>query len=181
MWLTVLGAVLAYVPALVSNSLAVVFGGGTPMDFGFELKDGRLLGDGKTWRGFIGGGLSAALIGLVLALLLGDHLPMYPPSCRAVWIIMALSFGALLGDVGASFFKRRSGRERGKKTPVVDQYDFILGSFLAVILTAPDWTLNTYFRGDGIWAMMIILIGSPLLHKAVNVIGYRLGYKEEPW
>src|SRR2546427_13302198 len=43
-------------PAYVANPMAVVSGGGTPMDFGRTLRDGRrLLGDGKTWRGFAGG------------------------------------------------------------------------------------------------------------------------------
>src|SRR2546422_10015344 len=55
-------ALLAFwflLPAYVANPMAVVFGGGTPMDFGRALRDGRrILGDGKTWRGVARGGRS---------------------------------------------------------------------------------------------------------------------------
>ena len=39
-------------PALIPNSAAVLFGGGRPMDFGKSWRGKRLLGDGKTWKGF---------------------------------------------------------------------------------------------------------------------------------
>src|SRR2546426_9134833 len=58
-----------FLPAFVANPMAVVFGGGTPIDFGRILRDGeRLFGDGKTWRGLVGGTLIAALLGLPLTL-----------------------------------------------------------------------------------------------------------------
>ena len=64
-----LAAALAFwslLPAHAANPLAVVFGGGTPMDFGRSLRDGkRILGDGKTWRGFVGGAASGFVLGLV--------------------------------------------------------------------------------------------------------------------
>src|SRR2546426_2309087 len=45
-----------FLPAFVANPMAVVFGGGTPIDFGRTLRDReRLFGDGKTWRGLLGG------------------------------------------------------------------------------------------------------------------------------
>src|SRR3989454_11668937 len=48
-----------FLPAYVANPMAVVFGGGTPIDFGRTLRDGeRLFGDGKTWRGLVGGTLA---------------------------------------------------------------------------------------------------------------------------
>src|SRR6266571_4927476 len=53
--------------ALEANPMAVVFGGGTPIDFGRTLGDHeRLFGDGKTWRGLVGGTLSGAFLGLLL-------------------------------------------------------------------------------------------------------------------
>src|SRR2546427_7243325 len=57
-----------FLPAYVANPMAVVFGGGTPIDFGRTLRDGeRLFGDGKTWRGLVGGTLAGAFLGLLLA------------------------------------------------------------------------------------------------------------------
>ena len=44
------------IPAYIPNPAAALVGGGTPIDFGKCAKDGnRLFGDGKTWRGLIGG------------------------------------------------------------------------------------------------------------------------------
>ena len=40
--------VWVFVPALLPNSAAVVFGGGTPVDFGRSWRGKRILGDGKT-------------------------------------------------------------------------------------------------------------------------------------
>ena len=51
-----------YVPALLPNTFAPFVGGGTPVDFGKSWKGKRLLGDGKTWRGFIGGALIGGLL-----------------------------------------------------------------------------------------------------------------------
>src|SRR6266487_2676688 len=65
-----------FLPAFVANPMAVVFGGGTPIDFGRTLSDGeRIFGDGKTWRGLLGGTSSGALLGLVLAVPLNALAP----------------------------------------------------------------------------------------------------------
>ena len=52
----IIQALWLVLPAYVANASALIFGGGTPIDFGKKWKDGRrILGDGKTWRGlFIG-------------------------------------------------------------------------------------------------------------------------------
>src|SRR6266480_3733778 len=58
-----------FLPAFVANPMAVVFGGGSPIDGGRSLSDGqRMFGDGKTWRGLIGGTFSGAILGLLLSL-----------------------------------------------------------------------------------------------------------------
>src|SRR3989475_6474876 len=87
-------------PAYVANPMAVVFGGGTPMDFGRTLRDGRrLLGDGKTWRGVGGGVASGVRLGLLLATV-GP--PVDPRPSLGDWpgvlrILVLLPFGALPG------------------------------------------------------------------------------------
>ena len=49
----ILQALWLILPAYVANASAVLVGGGTPVDSGKNWKDGkRILGDGKTWRGF---------------------------------------------------------------------------------------------------------------------------------
>jgi CDP-2,3-bis-(O-geranylgeranyl)-sn-glycerol synthase len=51
-------------PAYLSNTFAVISGGRFPIDQGKIHSDGnRILGDGKTWSGLIGGTTGGILIG----------------------------------------------------------------------------------------------------------------------
>src|SRR2546425_10641575 len=53
-----------FLPAFVANPMAVVFGGGTPIDFRRTFRDReRPFGDGKTVRGLVGGTLSGGFPG----------------------------------------------------------------------------------------------------------------------
>jgi hypothetical protein len=82
--------------------------GGTPIDFGVRLKDGRrLLGSHKTWRG-----VAAAVVGCALAAEL----------LQVDWRLGA-GFGALsmLGDCLSSAWKRRRGYAPGRELFVLDQ------------------------------------------------------------
>src|SRR2546425_3674974 len=64
----ILQALWFFLPAFVANPMAVVFGGGTPIDFGRTLGDReRLFGDGKTWRGPVGGAVLGGVPGFVLS------------------------------------------------------------------------------------------------------------------
>ena len=171
-------------PAYVANPMAVVFGGGTPMDFGRTLRDGRrLLGDGKTWRGFVGGIASGSVLGLVLqsiASLVNPRLSSGEwPGVLGIFVL--LPFGALLGDLLGAFIKRRLGLARGAKAPGLDQYDFLIGTFLVLLLLAPSWWVARFWAGDGIWGLGFIILITPALHRVVNVIGFRWGHKREPW
>ena len=130
-------------PAYVANPSAVLFGGGAPMDFGRKMKSGgRILGDGKTWRGFFGGIFSAIVLGLIL---IGISIPFdeehfgFGAFPDFLVIIILMSTGALLGDVLGSFVKRRLGKKRGAKTPGLDQYDFLLGAWLLLIIFKTKW------------------------------------------
>ena len=171
-------------PAYVANPMAVVFGGGTPMDFGRTLRDGRrLLGDGKTWRGFVGGIASGFVVGLVLqsiASLVNPRLSFGEwPGVLGIFVL--LPFGALLGDLLGAFIKRRLGLARGAKAPGLDQYDFLIGTFLVLLLATPSWWLARFWIGDAIWGLGFIILITPFLHRVVNVIGFRWGHKREPW
>ena len=53
-------------PAYVAGPGAVLFGGGRSIDGGRMHKDGRrYLGDGKTWRGLVGGVSLGFIVGLL--------------------------------------------------------------------------------------------------------------------
>ncbi len=171
-------------PAYAANPMAVVFGGGTPMDFGRTFLDGRrLLGDGKTWRGFVGGIASGFVLGLVLQ---GIAILVSPLLSFGEWpsvlgILILLPFAGLVGDLLGAFIKRRLGLDRGAKALGLDQYDFLIGTFLVLLLVATQWWLARFWTGDGIWGLGFIILITPVLHRVVNVIGYRRGHKREPW
>ncbi|MHA1713397.1 MAG: CDP-archaeol synthase, partial [Candidatus Ranarchaeia archaeon] len=65
--LAVLGLVLYYIfPAYVANAIPVLAGGGLPIDLGKNFIDGqRILGDGKTYRGFAAGTFMAWVTSMV--------------------------------------------------------------------------------------------------------------------
>ncbi|MFC6940422.1 CDP-2,3-bis-(O-geranylgeranyl)-sn-glycerol synthase [Salinirubellus sp. GCM10025818] len=166
-------------PAYVPNNAAVLFGGGPPIDGGRTLGGRRLLGDGKTWRGtFVGTG-AGALLALALDILQptvvttsGLALPTFPPL-----VALSLSAGAMLGDIAASFAKRRTGRERGAAFPVVDQLDFVAGALVLTLLVRPGWFLETFTPV----VLAVVVVMTPLLHVGTNAGAYLLGLKDEPY
>ena len=178
-------------PAYLPNSFAAVFGGGKTIDGGKTLKDGRrILGDGKTWRGFFAGICLGGTIGLIEIFLLsrGFHffgivLPGYSLESAgtldigAAVVILSLAIGALLGDMAFSFLKRRLGLQRGQSLPLVDQYDFLLGAFLLTALTSYGWLTATF----DLLTLVVVIIMTPILHLGTNIIGYWIGVKNEPW
>ncbi|MFW6041058.1 MAG: CDP-2,3-bis-(O-geranylgeranyl)-sn-glycerol synthase [Thermoplasmatota archaeon] len=175
------GGILAFIPALVANPFAVVFGGGKPIDGSYTYKGKRILGDGKTWRGLFGGSILGGALGFILNYLLSPWLKLYPHDWSSFLVVFSLSFGALLGDIGGSFIKRRIGKKRGEKLPIIDQYDFVIGSFILTNILAGDWFSKIYFEGGGWVTLLIIIIGVPILHRTVNIVGYKIGLKKEPW
>jgi CDP-2,3-bis-(O-geranylgeranyl)-sn-glycerol synthase len=173
----VISAFWIMLPAYLPNPVAALLGGGTPIDFGRTLSDGkRILGDGKTYRGLICGVLAGVAVGLVQISLVNyfgwDFLPRHTLAS-----IILLSFGALLGDMVKSLIKRRLGKERGAKWPIADQYDLVIGAFVLTFIFDPSWV----FANITLPILVIIIIITPILHRAVNIIGYLGGIKEVPW
>jgi CDP-2,3-bis-(O-geranylgeranyl)-sn-glycerol synthase len=180
-----LAGVWLMLPALIPNSAAVLWGGGTPMDFGSIWKGKRVLGDGKTWRGFFGGAITGTAFGIIqvgiVHALSADGswgFGAWPWSLVAVF---SLSFGSMFGDSFGSFVKRRMGRERGAKALVLDQYNFVLGAIILILIFRPGWFMEHYIDGNGIFGLILFLVVVPLLHRGVNIIGYKLGKKNVPW
>lgn len=162
------------IPAYVPNPVAAVIGGGTPIDLGRVHRDGRrVLGDGKTFRGFFGGVAAGIAVGIALLFIEGAagwqiHTPLS---------VVLLAAGALLGDLVKSYFKRRRGLGRGERWLIADQYDLVAGAFLLLAVFSPDWLVSVVTLPVFIW----ILIITPALHVGVNRIGYILGVKDVPW
>jgi CDP-2,3-bis-(O-geranylgeranyl)-sn-glycerol synthase len=179
-WLAAaLTAVWAMLPAYVPNNVAVLAGGGRPIDAGRTWRGRRLLGDGKTWRGTAAGVTAGVALALALdaaqpavAAAVGVPLPGFPLAAA-----VALPAGAILGDVTASFLKRRTGRERGAAFPGLDQLDFVVGALLLSWLAAPGWFADVFT-----WRVVVVVVVlTPLLHVVTNVGAYALGLKSDPW
>jgi CDP-2,3-bis-(O-geranylgeranyl)-sn-glycerol synthase len=175
--IALLSALWIMLPAYVPNSAAALFGGGKPIDSGRTHRDGRrLLGDGKTWRGFILGVATGIVVGLLqIWVRQMAGWPVLP--ALTVLVVILLATGALLGDLVKSYFKRRLGRERGAPWLIADQYDLVAGAFTLVLLFDYPWFISTVTLP----ILVIILIITPILHKTVNVIGYLIRVKEVPW
>jgi CDP-2,3-bis-(O-geranylgeranyl)-sn-glycerol synthase len=166
-------------PAYVPNNVAVLVGGGRPIDGGRTLGERRVLGDGKTWRGTFAGTLAGMVLALSLSAVsgvVGDGVAVTLPTFPLV-VAFSLSFGAMLGDMTASFLKRRLGRKRGAAFPGLDQLDFVIGALGLTAVVAPAWFGESFTLP----VLAAIAVVTPLLHVGTNGIAYALDLKQEPW
>jgi CDP-2,3-bis-(O-geranylgeranyl)-sn-glycerol synthase len=174
------------IPIYVANASAVIVGGGTPIDFRKTWKDGRrILGDGKTWRGLLSGtflGMTAGF-GLVVAasyIKTSEYsflnLTNFEGFPVMILLLFSLCFGALLGDIIESFFKRRIGKERGKDWIPFDQLDFLVGALVCSFLMSGLLSLggvtssNWFFTNISLWHILILLVVTPVIHITANVL-----------
>ena len=186
-YLIIIQALWLILPAYFANGFALLVGGGTPIDFGKKHKDGRrILGDGKTWRGLIVGGVigMTAGFGLDFVAKLASQFPetswigidAFSAFPFEIPIIGSICFGALFGDITESYFKRRVGRGRGQNWIPFDQLDFILGvlffSFIICTilhisgLMSYNWFTSTF----SIWHILVLLILTPFFHIFSNFV-----------
>ncbi|MBE8538650.1 CDP-2,3-bis-(O-geranylgeranyl)-sn-glycerol synthase [Geoglobus acetivorans] len=174
-----LTAIWILLPAYTPNNFAVITGGGKPIDLGKNFVDGkRILGNGKTFRGFLGGLAGGLLTGVIqyrIELLFGFSVFSEIPFLSALRLFFLLSFGSLAGDIAGSFIKRRMGIERGEKAPLLDQLDFLVVAYLMASLHESFWEI---FTPETIVAGIII---TPLLHRLINYLAYLLRLKNVPW
>lgn len=164
-------------PAYFSNGGALLFGGGTPLDFKkSDSKGRRWIGDGVTWRGLAAGTLIGIITGAVQGYIAPYILPMLDGILitpivtsipNGIVIGFLLGFGALLGDALGSFLKRRMGIGRGKPAPILDQLDFLI---VALILVSLVVKLNWIF-------IAIAIILTLIIHLIANTGAYLLGLK----
>ncbi|MFH1101876.1 MAG: CDP-2,3-bis-(O-geranylgeranyl)-sn-glycerol synthase [Methanobacteriota archaeon] len=189
----VLQALWLILPAYVANASAVIVGGGLPIDFGKTWKDGRrVLGDGKTWRGLFSGAFLGMTVGfgLVVAaeyLAMSEYrtfgLDSFEGFPLMIPLLFSLCFGALLGDIVESFFKRRIGKARGEDWFFFDQLDFIIGALslslvMATILQVLGLTSSNWFLTHfSVWHLVVLFVLTPLFHFLANMIHRRVKKK----
>ena len=119
----------------------------------------KIFGGHKTWGGLIGGIIVGSIIG-ILQIIITPNYYLYPNY----FYVILLAIGALLGDILFSFFKRRLCIKPGQSWVPFDQIDFVIGALvLGLLLYVPS-----------VIKIMIIIMGSFILHVIVNAIGYLL-------
>jgi len=85
----------------------------------------------------------------------------------------------MAGDIVASFLKRRTGRERGRPLPVVDQLDFVVGAIALTAAGASGWFAEVFLRPPTVVGVVVVV--TPALHLGTNLLAYRLGLNSEPY
>jgi len=182
----ILQAFWLIIPAYIANASAVLVGGGTPVDFGKNWRDGkRILGDGKTWRGLFAGAFIGMTAGFGLAvaaryIALSDfaflNLSDFEGFPLMIPIIFSLCFGALAGDVVKSFFKRRIGKNRGEDWILFDQIDFIVGALLfsflvsGILQVSGLMSNNWFFESFTLWHILFLIVITPFIHLTANFL-----------
>ena len=154
-------------PAYVANGAPVVISKLVPISHPIDLgknfiDERRILGNGKTVEGFIGGIALGTFTSLVLE----------AAGLHTVGEGFVLSIGALLGDMTGSFIKRRLGLERGAPAPLLDQLDFLFGALILYYI---------FYGGIDLEELLILVVITPILHLATNIAAYMLKLKDKPW
>lgn len=163
--------------ATLSMSIPIIKKFRLPIDLGHKIKGKRIFGDGKTFSGIFVGILFSLIVGLLQHLLSNNidfifiSKNLYTKLSTSLVTSFLLGFGALLGDLVKSFFKRRIGIERGKPWPLFDQLDFLVGSILICsIVYIPS-----------IKIIIILFILTPIGHLLSNIAAYKLKLKKVWW
>jgi CDP-2,3-bis-(O-geranylgeranyl)-sn-glycerol synthase len=167
-----LDLLLFLLPIYIANSSPVVLGGGAPLDFGRTMQDGRrILGEGKTVRGFVAGVLAGTLAGGIAAIFYQS--PFFPGSSTQFMAAFVLSFGTLSGDAIGSFIKRRMGVDSGRPF-LLDTIMFVI---VALILVFPFVDFSLYEPANIVFFIVLTMV----LHPLTNMLANKAGLKRVPW
>ncbi len=155
-------SIIFFLPAYIANAMPVIASGLKIYPSLAKPINKKWFGESKTYRGFVFG-ISGAIAVSFVQVLMG----FYHINDPFVWVAFTLGFGALLGDLIKSFFKRRLKIKSGQPWPPFDQIDYVIG---ALILTPRP-----------IEVIITLLIISPLFSFIANVIAYNLKIKKVWW
>ncbi|MDA1060981.1 MAG: CDP-archaeol synthase [bacterium] len=162
-------------PAGIANMSPVLFKWipflNYPVDLNRKFKGKPIFGSNKTYRGLLFGTLTAIAAVYFQKVFYQDlsSISLIDYSNVNIYILgVLLGFGALLGDMIKSFFKRQMNIKSGKSWVPFDQLDWIIGSLICVsFYIAISWQVIL---------ASILLFG--LLHPITNLIGYFLHIKK---
>ena len=162
LYLIIIYPLIYILPAYAANGAPVVFGGGKPLDFGKKFIGKRIFGSSKTIKGAVAGIITGIIIGAI-------EYPFFP---YMLYISVALSIGAIFGDLFGSFMKRRYNIKPGATVPLLDQYGFFV---FALLFALPQGHLPSLYG-----LLFLVLLTGPL-HLLTNICANRLKLKSVPW
>lgn len=176
-----ISSLILFIPAFIANPSAVITGGRSVIDGGKVWNGKRIFGDHKTWSGLFGGVFAGTVVGLIinyLFLFAGINQLIFSPSFwETILMVISLSLFSMLGDLVGSFIKRRIGKQPGNESLLLDSYPFAIVSLVAFFLIFQGKAYSL-FPWEGIVA---ILVATPLIHRGINIIGYRMKLKKVPY
>ncbi|MBU0533101.1 CDP-2,3-bis-(O-geranylgeranyl)-sn-glycerol synthase [Candidatus Micrarchaeota archaeon] len=168
----ILVLLLFLIPIYIANSAPVILGGGKALDLGTNFLDGRrILGNGKTIRGFIGGVLAGTVFGGFVAL--AYQLPFFTGPFEQFIAAFIVSLGTMTGDSLGSFLKRRLNIESGKPF----WPDTILFLIVALLFAFPFVNSALYQPFNVIFFLMLTIV----MHPLTNALANKFGLKKVPW
>jgi CDP-2,3-bis-(O-geranylgeranyl)-sn-glycerol synthase len=135
-----------------------------PIDRGRTWRGRRLLGDHKTWRGFLAGWIAGSAWTVVQTWWFHHSSfvrDLYPSGFNPDLILVTgilISLGAVVGDALGSFFKRQLDIQSGQSWFPWDQLDFILGG-IAFSLLAVRLSLLEYVFIAVVWLVVHLIFG----------------------
>lgn len=147
----------------------------TPLDLDKSWRGKRILGKHKTLRGLVSGVVMATIV-FWLQRYGYEHsywlrtISYIDYGNVTLWLGFLLGFGALIGDVVKSFYKRLGRIAEGTSWFPFDQIDYILGGIGASLLVV-RLAFNQYLLIGIVWLS---------LHLLASYIGYLLGLKKQP-
>jgi CDP-2,3-bis-(O-geranylgeranyl)-sn-glycerol synthase len=149
----------------------------SPIDGNRLLNGQRLFGKNKTWRGI----LFATLFGFSTIIFqqwlntkntFFSSISILDYESGMVLLLGGLmGFGAIMGDLIKSFFKRRMNIASGRPWVPFDQIDLAIGGL----------AFGSLLYWPGLAIAAVILLITPILHWITNLFAYFLGMKEVPW
>ena len=165
----ILNSLYFFLPAYLANMMPFFF---RKLQLLNQPVSEKVFGKNKTWRGLLVATLTGGLVFWLqkLAYVSGFRsLAIIDYADFSISLGFLLGFGAIIGDLVKSYYKRKVGFKPGESWFMFDQLDFVIGallfSFFVYVLPA-----EVFFT---------IIIGSPFLHILVNYLGYLLGIRKQ--
>ena len=134
----------------------------------------RVFGSNKTWRGIIAATLMGGFIFWIQKILFlrgFREFALIDYGDFSILLGFLLGFGAILGDLVKSYYKRKQNIAPGNPWYVFDQMDFIIGGLL--------FSFFVYVPSAEV--ALTLLIVSPLLHIITNHLAYWFGIRDVKW